>query len=103
MEEILKKIIEIDNNAKAIVQDGKNKKEQIEETIEKEFATQKESLDNAFKEEIEKQKKEFESKLNEREAIVDMKTRNEISRIETEFKDSEQEVINSIINSIKGD
>jgi len=92
MEEILNRIIEIDNNAKAIVQDGKKRKEQIEELI-----------DNAYKEEIDSQKKSFEVKLREKEAIEDMKARNEISRIETDFKKSEQEIIDNIINSIKGD
>jgi len=103
MEEILNRIIEIDNNAKAIVQDGKKRKEQIEDIIEKEYKRQKELIDNAYKEEIDSQKKSFEVKLREKEAIEDMKARNEISRIETDFKKSEQEIIDNIINSIKGD
>ena len=45
MEEILNKIIEIDNNAKAIIKEENDKRINIEEAIEEEFNTQKVVID----------------------------------------------------------
>ena len=69
MEEILNKIIEIDNNAKAIIKEENDKRINIEEAIEEEFNTQKVVIDLEYKDEINKKKNEkkllFENKKNE--------------------------------------
>ena len=53
MEEILKKIIEIDNKAKSISANEKERKAKIDECIESEFNTEKVLLNMQYKEEIE--------------------------------------------------
>ena len=55
MEEILNKIIEIDNNAKAIIKEENDKRINIEEEIEEEFNTQKVVIDLEYKDEITKE------------------------------------------------
>lgn len=103
MEDIIKKIIEIDDNAKAIVKEENIKKINIEEAIEEEFNTQKVVIDLEYKDEINKKKNEkdilFENKKNE----IDEKLNSEIDKIKTFYNENYQKIVESIVDSIKNE
>lgn len=103
MEEIIKKIIEIDNNAKAIVKDENSKKINIEEAIEEEFNTQKVVIDLEYKDEINKKKNEkavlFENKKNE----IDEKLKLEIDKVQNFYNENSERIVASIVDSIKNE
>ncbi len=103
MEEIIKKIIEIDNNAKAIVKDENSKKINIEDAIEEEFNTQKVVIDLEYKDEINKKKTEkaelFESKKSE--INEDLKV--EIDKIQNYYNENSERIVKSIVDSIKNE
>lgn len=103
MEEIIKKIIEIDNNAKAIVKDENSKKINIEEAIEEEFNTQKVVIDLEYKDEINRKRNEkvalFENKKNE----IDGKLKLEIDKIQDFYNENSERIVASIVDSIKNE
>lgn len=101
MEEILNKIIEIDNNAKAIVNEEKNKKENIEDIIEQEFKTQKTVIDLEYKDEINKKRNEKTAQLEERKREIDDNLQIEIDKIQKSYYENESEIIANILSSIK--
>lgn len=103
MEEIIKKIIEIDNNAKAIIKDESNKKQNIDEAIEEEFNTQKAVIDLEYKDEINKKKNEknalFENKKNE----INENLKLEINKIQNFYNENSEKIIASVVESIKNE
>ena len=101
MEEILKKIIEIDNKAKAISAEEKEKKIKIEECIESEFNTEKALLNMQYKEEIEKQKKKYNDLFEEKKKEINDKNSIKIMQINNYFKNNEKKIVTQIISSIK--
>jgi formate dehydrogenase maturation protein FdhE len=100
MEEILNKIIEIDNKAKAIVYDEKEKKNNIEEFIESEFNTKKTVLDLEFKDSINKEKEKYDKLLQEKKIESDNLLRSQIEELEKKYRESEEEIIKNILSSI---
>ena len=101
MEEILKKIIEIDNKAKAISFEEKKRKENFEEALQKEFNTQKEILDAEYKNEITKQQEIYEGLFEEKRKEINKEISNRISDIETHYRTNENRLVEDIVNSIK--
>lgn len=103
MEEILNKIIEIDNKAKAIVNEEKDKKENIEDIIEQEFKTQKAVIDLEYKDEINKKKAEKTAQLEEKKIKIDNNLQTEIDKIQKSYYENESEIIANILSSIKNE
>ena len=101
MEEILKKIIEIDNKAKVISANEKERKAKIDECIESEFNTEKILLNMQYKDEIEKQKKKYDDLLEEKKKEIDDKNNIKIMQIHNNFKNNAKKIVTQIISSIK--
>lgn len=101
MEEIFNKIIEIDNNAKAITNLEKEKKLNLEEYIENEFEIKKVVIDMEFKEKLEAEKKKYDELLQEKNKEIDEKIKQEIEQTEKIYKEKENEIIENIITNIK--
>ncbi len=101
MEEILKRIIEIDTQAKTIIQEEKSRKLNIDEIIESEYTTKKASLDLEYKDEIKKQIKIAQNNLEEKKKEIDKHLNIEIEKIKAEYEEKESKIINEIISSIK--
>lgn len=101
MEEIFNKIIEIDNNAKAITNLEKEKKINLEEYIESEFVIKKVVIDMEFKDDVEVQKKKYNEMFQEKKKEIDEKNKQEIDDIEKIYKEKENEIIENIITNIK--
>lgn len=103
MEDILKKIIEIDNNAKSIVKEEKNKKLNIENVIEESFNTTKVVIDLEYKDEINKKKEEKQLQLEEKKREINNNLQLELNKIKNDYNENEKNIIASIVNSIKNE
>lgn len=101
MEEIINKLIEIDNNAKLIVQEEKEKKNNFEDYIEKEFNTKKTIIDLQLKDEIKRQKQKMDNMLEEKKQQIKNEVQGEITRIEKDYNEIEQNLILKILDKIK--
>lgn len=103
MEEIFNKIIEIDNKAKLIVNDEKEKKNNLDEYIEKEVNIKKNVLDFELKNEIEKEKIKYEKLFQEKKYEIDNEIRKKIELAEEIYREKEDKIIDSIISNIKNE
>ncbi len=101
MEEIINKIIEIDNNAKSIIKEEKEKKDNFEEFIDSEFNTKKAVLDLQYKDEINKQKEKYNNMLEQKKIEEEENTKQEIDNIGKKYSELEADIINKIIDKIK--
>lgn len=101
MEEIINKIIEIDNNAKSIIKEEKEKKDNFEEFIDSEFNTKKAVLDLQYKDEINKQKEKYNNMLEQKKIEEEENTKQEIDNIGKKYSELEEDIINKIIDKIK--
>lgn len=101
MEELLKKIIEIDNNAKNIVKEEKEKTINIDEFIESEFNTKKVLLDMQYRDELARKASSYKVEAEEKKQEIENKANEEIANIERNYYEHESDFIQNIINSIK--
>lgn len=101
MEDILKEIIEIDKEARIVIKDEKEKKNNIDDFIESEFRTKKAVLDLEYKEEVTKQKEKYKKLFEDKKNEIDKQIQNKISELEKSYKEKEKNIIENIINSIK--
>ena len=101
MEEIIKRIIEIDNKAKAISANEKERKAKIDECIESEFNTEKVLLNMQYKDEIGKQSEKYNALFEEKKREIDNKTNMELAYINNNFRLNKDKITRQIINSIK--
>ncbi len=101
MEDIIKKIIAIDNKAKEILEVEQNKKRILDETIKSEINSQKLVLDMEIKEKIENKKEELDAKLEEEKQNIDDDINGKIGTIEFRFEEQESNIINSIFEKLK--
>ena len=101
MEEIIKKIIEIDNKAKAISAEEKNRNANIEEFIEDEYIKEKKLLDKQYEEEIKKQVQKYEAIFDEKKIEIDNEISKKIFQINERFKMDKEMIIKQIVSDIK--
>lgn len=101
MEELINKIIEIDNNAKSIIKEEKDKKDNFEEFIDSEFNTKKAVLDLQFKDEINKQKEKYNILFEENKVEIENNTNQEIITIKKNYSELEENIISDLIEKIK--
>lgn len=101
MEEIIKKIIEIDNNSKAIIDLEKVKQENIEDVVMQEFNTRKTIIDMKYKDEISKQREVKDAEFVLKKQEIDNKINQEIEELKNSYNEKKETIINSIVISIK--
>ena len=101
MEEILKRIIEIDNKAKDIVSEEQEKKKQIDETLQSEVNTGKAILDVEYKDEINKIKANYDRQFEEKKQEIDVKINNQKVELDNYIRYNEDKIVKEIIDKIK--
>ena len=101
MQEIINKIIEIDNNAKSIIKQEKEKKDNFEDFVNSQFNTKKAILDLEYKDEINKKQQEYSDMLAQKKENIINDVKQEISEIEKNYRQVEQNLIEDIVNRIK--
>ena len=101
MEEILKKIIEIDDKAKEIAFEEKEKKKTIEEYLQSEVNTAKAILDVEYKSEMKKNKEKYDRLFDEKKNEIDVKINNKKVEIDNFIRYNEDKITERIINKIK--
>ena len=101
MEEILKKIIDIDNNAKKIIDFAEQNEKNIDEFIDAECNKKKSMLDMEYKIEIGNKTKKYQELLEKKKSEIDYITREKFEQIEKSYRENEENIINEIVNDIK--
>ena len=101
MQEIINKIIEIDNNAKSIIKQEKEKRDNFEDFVNSQFNTKKASLDLEYKDEINKKRQEYDNLFAQKKQSIENSVKEEISNIEKNYREIEEKIIIDIVNKIK--
>ena len=101
MEEIINKLIDIDNNAKLIIREELKKKNNFEEFVESEFNTKKAIFDLQYKEEIDKDIKKYKNMFEQKKSQIEDSIKDERQKIDQSYKEQEEKIVSSIINKIK--
>ena len=103
MEEILKKIIDIDNNAKSIISVAEENEKNIDELIEEQTNKKKAMLDMEYKIEIGNKEKKYKELFEQKKNEIDLNTKEKIEQLEKKYRENEQKVMNDIIRKIKNE
>lgn len=74
MEDVIAKIIEIDNNAKKITENIKKKEEDTEKYIQQEISIKQAVLESEYKKEIEEKQIKYNKELEKRKQIINQNT-----------------------------
>ena len=101
MEEIINKLIDIDNKAKLIIKEEIEKKNNFEEFVESEFNTKKAIFDLQYREEINKNKKKYDNMIENKKEQIENDIEIERLAIEKKYKEQEEKIVSNIINKIK--
>ncbi len=100
MEDILNKIIEIDKKARDVIDNEKDKKQNMEEYVENEFKIKKEIIEKEYKERLNKEKDKYNNMFETRKSELDEQLRSEVEKLTNSYKEKESQVIQDIIASI---
>ena len=101
LEEILKRIIEIDNKAKEIAREEKEKKENIENILQSEVNTRKAILSTQYKEEMESKNRIYDELFEEKKREIDIDINNKKLEIDNFIRYNEDKIIKNIVTKIE--
>ena len=100
MEEIIKQVILIDQAAKEIINRSENKKNYLDEYIEKEMQREKEKLQDEMKEKLQQEKLKYDFKLNTYKDKVTEQNHKTIAKMEKEYNATKPALINQIYSKV---
>ncbi len=100
MEEIINKIIDIDNNSKRIVEQELKKKNNIDDYIESEFNNEKIIIDIQYKKEIIKVQEKYKNMFEEKKNQIKDSINEEIKNIEKKYSEVEDKLVNDIVAKV---
>lgn len=100
MEEIINKLLDIDNKAKSIMFEYQEKKNNLDVYISEEIAKRKKEIDSQYKFRIDFHKNEYIRKLNEKKNIMNEIKDNGISELKESYNIEKTRLANDIVNMI---
>ncbi len=101
MEEIINKIVAIDNQAKSIWNIQKQKEKNMEEQIEREFQGKKIEIDKIYQKEITKENQKYEIMLQRKKEEIDISIQEKLQEIEKHYHEQEETIIQQMIDKMK--
>ncbi len=104
MEEIINKLLEIDNHAKSIILEYQEKKNNLDLYVSEEIAKRKREIDATYDFKIDFRKKEYKRLLEEKKLAMEEIKQNGILELQAKFQMEKDRLVNEIFKSIiKGD
>lgn len=105
MEEIIKKLIEIDAHARGIVLEYQDKKNNLDLYVSDEIAKRKNEIDSTYNFKIEFRKREYKRKLEEKKSAMQEIKQNGILELQARYQMEKDRLANKIFRNIvnKGD
>lgn len=100
MEEIINKLIDIDNMSKGIINKVEEKNLKIDELVENEIDKQKSAIDSSINMKLRIKKEELDKKFQEVKSNLDIETNKKIEQINQEYQNVKQEKVEKIVNNI---
>lgn len=100
MEEIINKLIDIDNMSKGMIDKIEKERLNIDELVEKELDKQKSKIDVTINMKLRVKKDELDNNFKEFKANLDIETNKKIAQINQEYQNIKQKRVDNIVNSI---
>lgn len=100
MEEIINKLIDIDNMSKEIINEVEEKNLNIDELIENELDKQKSKIDAAINVKLKVKREGLDSKFKEFKSNLDIETNKKIEQINYEYQNLKKEKVEKIVTNI---
>ena len=100
MDEVIGKIIAIDQAAKAIVKSVKEKNENIDSVIKQELTAKECALEALYQNRLEKKKEEYQTKLEEEKAKKQYLVNMRLEQNQREFERTRKQTIQKILEDI---
>lgn len=100
MEEIINKLIDIDNMSKGIINKVEEKNLNIDELIENELDKQKTKIDVAINVKLKVKREELDSKFKEFKSNLDTQTNKKIEQINYEYQNFKKKKVENIVTNI---
>lgn len=100
MEDIIDRIVFLDNNAKAKVNDIKLKSENIENIITRNLEKEKSRIDNEYAFKKNKLQEKYDLLFKKRKEDIDKFKNSEINRLQELYLNKKDKDINDLLNSI---
>lgn len=100
MEEIINKLIDIDNMSKGIINKVEEKNLNIDELIENELDKQKTKIDVAINVKLKVKREELDSKFKKFKSNLDAQTNKKIEQINYEYQNFKKEKVENIVTNI---
>lgn len=100
MEDVIKKIIEIDNYAKNKIKDIQKKQENIEGLIEKKLIEEKNKIDNRYAYKRKKIQEKYDQLFEIERNKLEENKQKQITKLQEVYKNDKSKILNKLINSI---
>ena len=100
LEEIIKKLIEFDENAKNKINSIKQKEENIEEEINSKLKTEKEKIDNQYVFKRKNLKEKYDKIYQENCARINSEKEKQINYLRQKYQEEGSSIVDKIVNSI---
>ena len=86
MDEIINKLIDIDNTAKSIISEVENKKENLDDLIEERLRKGKDMIDSKFSTKLRFKENELKDRLEKEKEKIDVNLKIELDKLEEEYR-----------------
>ena len=100
LEEIIKKLIEFDENAKNKINSIKQKEENIEEEINSKLKTEKEKIDNQYVFKRKNLKEKYDKLYQENCEKINSEKEKQINLLRQKYQEEGSSIVDKIVNSI---
>lgn len=100
MEEIINKLIEIDNESRNKIEVAERTKENIDEMIDEKLQKEKQKIDSLYSAKIRLKQDEYKTKLENEEVRVENETNNKILNINEKYLKNKENISEMIFKKI---
>lgn len=100
MDEIINKLINIDNTAKKIIDEAETKKENIDELVEESLTKAKNMIDSKYYSKIKFKESQLDSRLEKTKSEIESNLEIQLNQLENEYNLQEQKQIENILNQL---
>lgn len=99
-EDMIKKVIEIDENSKKVIKESEDKKINIQKYINQELAIKESVIEANNKTNIEKVQKEYDDKYSKIREEIEEETNYKIQKMRDKFEENKETMVNELFSDI---
>lgn len=99
-EDMIRKVIEIDENAKRIIKDSEEKNNNIHKYISQELAIKESVIEVNNKDKIERIQQEYDEKYKKLKREIEAETSHDVQKMKEKFRQQKETLINNLFTEV---